>query len=89
MDFSVAIGVLVLYHDDVATEVSLSRPRWSRQEVRVVTGAWLGKDISGHNKKLLCRYRISWGCVGTGYFLSRQSLDKIKGFHVTTKYLVS
>ena len=41
MAFLVATGVLVLYRDDVATEVSLSRLRWSRQEVRVATGSWL------------------------------------------------
>ena len=31
--------------------------------------AWLGQEISGCNRKLLCRDRISWGCVATGYFL--------------------
>ena len=41
MAFFVATGVLVLYHDDVATKVSLSRSRRSRREVRVATGAWL------------------------------------------------
>ena len=33
----VATGVLVLYRDDVTTEVSLSRLRQSRREVRVAT----------------------------------------------------
>ena len=42
MDFHVVIGVLVLCRDDVGTEVSLSRSRRSRREVRVATGAWLG-----------------------------------------------
>ena len=32
MAFFVATGVLVLSHDNIATEVSLSRPRRSRQE---------------------------------------------------------
>ena len=41
MAFLVATGILVLFRDDVAIEVSLSRPRRSRREVRVVTGAWL------------------------------------------------
>ena len=41
MAFFVTTGVLVLCRDDVATEVSLSRPRQSRREVRVATGAWL------------------------------------------------
>ena len=41
MDFLVVIGVLVLCHDDVTTEVSLSRLRRSRREVKVTKGAWL------------------------------------------------
>ena len=41
MAFFFATGVLVLYRDDVTTEVSLSRLRQSRREVRVATGAWL------------------------------------------------
>ena len=39
MAFLVVTGFLVLFRDDVATKVSLSRPRRSRQEVRVDTGA--------------------------------------------------
>ena len=39
MTFLVATGVLVLCRDDVVTEVSLSRLRRSRREVRVATGA--------------------------------------------------
>ena len=70
MAFLVAIGVIVLYRDDVAIEVSLSRPRQSQLEVRVTTGAWLGQEISSHDRKLLCRDRISWGCVATGYLMS-------------------
>ena len=41
MAFFVTTGVLALCHDDVATEVSLSRPTQSQRDVRVVTGAWL------------------------------------------------
>ena len=40
MDFFVTIGVLVLCRDDVATEVSLSRSRRRRQEVRCHDRAW-------------------------------------------------
>ena len=41
MTFFVATGVLVLCSDDVAIEVSLSRPRRPRQEVRCRDRAWL------------------------------------------------
>ena len=34
MAFAVAIGVLILCHDDVTIEVFLSILRWPRQEVR-------------------------------------------------------
>ena len=58
MAFLVATGVLVLCRDDVTTEVSLSRPRRSQREVRVVIRAWLGQEISGRNRKLLCHDRV-------------------------------
>ena len=40
MAFFVATGVLILYHDDVATEVFLSRPIRPRQEVRCQDRVW-------------------------------------------------
>ena len=51
-----------------------------------MTGAWLGQEISGPDIKLLCRNKISWGCVATEYIMSRQILAKTKGSLVTTKY---
>ena len=41
MAFFVATKALFLCGDDVATKVSLSQPRLSRQEVRVAIGTWL------------------------------------------------
>ena len=43
-------NVLLLCRDNIATEVSLSQPRWSRQEVRccnlcIVIGLALGRDF--------------------------------------------
>ena len=40
MALLVAIGVLILCHDDVTTEVFLSRPRRPRQEVRCRDRVW-------------------------------------------------
>ena len=40
MAFLVTTGVLILYRDDVATEVSLSRSRRPRQEVRCRDRVW-------------------------------------------------
>ena len=63
------MGVLVLSRDDVATEVSLSRPRRSRREVRAVTGAWLRpRDFSPGQKIVVslqdfmewCHDRVSY-----------------------------
>ena len=43
-------------HDNFATEVPLSRPRLSRQEVKVATGwVWLG--ISRSRQNFSCRNR--------------------------------
>ena len=51
--FLVAIGVLVLYCDDVATEVALSRSRRSRRGVMVVIRAWLGQRNFRSRQKIV------------------------------------
>ena len=60
----VTCSVLLLCRDNVAIEDSLSRPRWSRPEVRC------------------CNLRIAIGLALARDFMSRQSLVKVKGFHV-------
>ena len=45
--------MVALYHDNVATEVPLSQPRRSRQEVRVTIGAWLRLRNFMSRKKFL------------------------------------
>ena len=69
-------SALFLGRDDVATKVSLSRPRPPRKEVRcrtllIATKFGLGEDFS----------------VVTEYFMSRQSLVKVKGFSIMTEYV--
>ena len=56
MAFFVVTRVLVLCRDDVATEVSLSRSRRSRLEVRVAIGAWLRpRDFRSRQKIIVSR----------------------------------
>ena len=72
MAFLVAIGVQILYRDDVAIEVFLSRPRRPRQEVRYRDRVllWVRNFMSGQS--ILGRDRV-WSrlrvvLVMIGYF---------------------
>ena len=72
MAFFVTTEVLVFCRDDVATEVSLSRPRRSRREVRVTTGAWLRTRVFRSQQKIVvsrhdfmewCHDRVSYVAI--------------------------
>ena len=72
MAFFVATGVLVLCRDDVTTEVSLSRPRWPRQEVRCRDRVWPWARNFMSRQSILGRDRV-WSrprvvLVTKGYF---------------------
>ena len=43
-----------------------------------------GQGISCRDREFLCCDRVSWNGVAIEYFMSRQSLVKIKGFFVMT-----
>ena len=49
-------SVLLLYYDNVATEVSLLPPRWSRQESGVATDLALGRDFM--SQVFFCHDRV-------------------------------
>ena len=81
--------MVALCCDNVTIEIPLSRSRRSQREVRVAAGAWLGQETLGRDRKLLCRDRISRGCVAAGYSMSRSSVAKTKGPCVMTQRFVS
>ena len=58
MAFFVVIWVLILYRDDVAIEVFLSRPIQSRQEVRCRDRVWPWPRNFMPRQIILCRYRV-------------------------------
>ena len=73
----------------------MSRPRWSRQEVRCCNRFGLGQGFYvaiefGQGKEFLCRDRV-WSRPGVSMlrqsiFVSQHSLVKAKSFYVATEY---
>ena len=58
----------ILCRDDVSTEGPLSWPRRPRQMVRLRQGMAEAKEFRAVIGSLLCRDKISWGCVATEQF---------------------
>ena len=92
--FSCQDSPVLLCRDDVATEVSMSRLRRPRQEVRCrtlrVATCLVLVGFLCCDRVFLCRNRV-WSrprilMSRQIIFVSQQSLVKTKSFHIVTKY---
>ena len=89
MALLVATGVMILCRDDVLIEVSLSRLRRSRQDVKVATGALLRpRNFRSRQKSVVSRLDFMECCRDRVLAKTKRSHVATKCFCVTTELAV-